>query len=298
MEMNRQYNNTFINLRHKALKFKREENYEQALKFIDEALAFEKEHHDLLADKAEVLYQMKSYHQSIEIFKELLTIDKGRYSYLHGYYKCLYRLKRDIGISDIDNLIYLKEEDSLFFFEKTLIKNQKDNEQFRECLINYFPEYMLPDSVIHLTMKEARGIISRAFEKPNQRKRMLVLVYFEKGLYKSLFSYLSKEIKKAPYKWINYELYSEYKNLLKKTEDALEVIKQFENQNPDRVLESATNHVTLLMESGKLECAIEIVRKNQNLLSDKEHSNMKVEDYEYKKLNRLYEIIGNLDPSN
>lgn len=292
MESKLQHSDTFIMLKRMAINYKNEGNYELALKFINQALVINKEDHGLLADKAEVLYKLKAYRQSFEIFKELLAFDKGRYSYLHGYYKCLYKLDGNIDIVDMDNLIYLKEEDELYYFEKNLLSNQKNNERFKKFLMDYFPEYALPDSVIHLSMKDAKKVINRAFEKPNKRKRMIALVYYQKELYKSLFSYLSREIKKSPYKWINYELYSEYKNLLKNTEDALKIVQKFEKQNPEKILLSAEKHITLLLESGRFESAKEIVIKNEKCISEKEAFNAEVKNHEYKKLSRLYEIIG------
>lgn len=292
MEKIKQYSNEFIRFKYMALNYKREGNYELALTFINKALNIQPEVIDLLADKAEVLYKITSYNQSMEIFKELIAIDNGRFTYLHGYYKCLYRLDHHITVSDIENLIYLKEEDSLYFFEKKLLSDQKDNLLFKETLFNYFPEFALPESVLHLPMKEARKIIARAYEKSNKRKRMLARVYYLKGLYKSLFSYLSKEIKKAPNRWINYEIYSEYKSLLGETEKAIDMIRQFEAQNPEQILVSAVQHVTLLKESDRLENAKEIVSNAQEFISIKENSGIKVTDHEYKRLKKIKVIIG------
>lgn len=292
MEKIKQYSNEFIRFKYMALNYKRENNYELALTYINKALNIQPEVLGLQAEKAELLYKLKAYHQSIDVFNELLATDNGRFTYLHGYYKCLYRLEENIKINDVNNLIYLKEEDSLYFFEKNLLTEQKNNELFKEALLHYFPELMLPESVLHLPMKEARKIIARAYEKSNKRKRMLARVYYLKGLYKSLFSYLSKEIKKAPNRWINYEIYSEYKSLLGETEKAIDMIRQFEAQNPEQILVSAVQHVTLLKESDRLENAKEIVSNAQELISIKENSGIKVTDHEYKRLKKIKVIIG------
>lgn len=172
------------------------------------------------------------------------------------------------------------------------MKEQRENEGFKETLVLYFPEYMLPGSALQMSISEAKKIIASTFEKPNKRKRMLIEVYYLKGLYDNLFSYLSREMKKAPASWINYELYAEYKALLANQEEALSIIRQFEKINPNQVGVSAVKHVNLLIETGRLENARKVVFKVQNYITEKEKSNIKVEEYEYKKLSKLYTAVG------